>query len=138
MVALRFNSRNLIIRRAGLFPGVYQDAQLHVIGSVKTLQPIRQGIRVGHLTRFQFNAVRNIPFPGMAQAIDDHIAGLAFQQADMHHTFVNPLRRQVRLADGVPFFLVNRIDGIRHVVQILQGNCFSGILIRNFFYFFFC
>ena len=138
MVIFRFKGRNLIIRSPRLFPGVHQDAQLHVVGSVKTLQPFRQIISVGHLTRFQFNAVRNITFPGMAQAIDDHIAGLAFQQADMHHTFVNPLRRQIRLADGVPLFLVNHIYGIRHVIQILQGNCFSGILIRNFFYFFFC
>ena len=106
VVIFRLEGRNFIIRSPRLFPGVHQDAQLHVVGSVKTLQLIVQDIRVGHLARFQMDAVGHITLPGKTQAVYGHVAGPAFQQLNLHSAFMDALGGQIGPAHGIALCLV--------------------------------
>ena len=101
VVIFRLEGRKFIIRSPRLFPGVHQDAQLHVVGSVKTLQLIVQDIRVGHLARFQMDAVGHITLPGKTQAVYGHVAGLSLQQSDLYRALMDTLGGQIGPAHRV-------------------------------------
>ena len=106
-----------------------QNAQLHIVGSVKALQLFVQGSRIGHRPRFQRHACSHILFPGMLQSLQGHQSGFAFQQLDLHHTPVNTLRRQIGLADHIPFVVVQVIDRPGNGIQIRQRHGLADIWI---------
>ena len=108
-----------------------QNAQLHIVGSVKALKLFVQGSRIGHRPRFQRHACSHILFLCMLQPLQGHQPGFAFQQLDLHHAPVNTLGRQICLADHIPFVVVQVIDRPGNGIQIRQRHGLADIRICN-------
>ena len=120
LVLLRFVDRDLVIRGPRFLARMDQNAQLHIVGSVKTLELLVQGSRIGHRPRFQRHTAGHIFFPGMLQPLQGHRPGFALQHLYLHHTPVDTLGRQICLADHISFVVVQVVDRPGNGIQVCQ------------------
>ena len=130
---LRLIGADDVISSSRLAAGLHADAQLHIVGGIKTQQVLIKLIDIIDTPLLQAHALRDIAALGIFVALNLDFVSCAFDKIDFYYAALNRLCRQHGTAGVIALVKIKLVDFVDQLIQILDADFFFQIFTLECF-----